>query len=41
MNKTEQKKKKFKYFWDNIKQNNILILGVPEGEDRKKRPESN
>ena len=37
----KQNKKTFKDFWDNIKQNNIHILGVPEGEDRKKRPESN
>ena len=25
--------------WDNIKCNNILIIGVPEGEEREKRPE--
>ena len=25
--------------WDNIKCNNIRIIGVPEGEERKKRPE--
>ena len=25
--------------WDNIKRNNISILGVPEGEDREKGPE--
>ena len=26
-------------FWDNIKCNNIHIIGVPEGEDREKGPE--
>ena len=25
--------------WDNIKRNNIRIIGVPEGEERKKGPE--
>ena len=25
--------------WDNIKRNNIRIIGVPEGEERKKEPE--
>ena len=25
--------------WDNIKHNNIHIIGVPEGEERKKGPE--
>ena len=25
--------------WDNIKCNNIRIIGVPEGEEREKRPE--
>ena len=25
--------------WDNIKRNNIRIIGVPEGEDREKGPE--
>ena len=25
--------------WDNIKRNNILIIGVPEGEEREKGPE--
>ena len=24
--------------WDNIKHNNILIIGVPEGEEREKGP---
>ena len=24
--------------WDNIKHNNICITGVPEGEEREKRP---
>ena len=26
-------------FWDNIKHNNIYIMGVPEGEEREKGPE--
>ena len=26
-------------FWDNIKRNNICIIGVPEGEEREKGPE--
>ena len=25
--------------WDNIKRNNIRIIGVPEGEERQKGPE--
>ena len=25
--------------WDNTKHNNIRIIGVPEGEEREKRPE--
>ena len=25
--------------WDNIKCNNLRIIGVPEGEEREKRPE--
>ena len=25
--------------WDNIKRNNIFIIGVPEGEERDKGPE--
>ena len=44
---TEQNKEKRKKrnedslrdLWDNIKRNNIRIIGVPEGEERKKRPE--
>ena len=28
-----------KDLWDNIKRTNILIIGVPEGEDRQKGPE--
>ena len=26
-------------FWDNIKRNNIRIIGAPEGEEREKGPE--
>ena len=25
--------------WDNIKHNNICIIGVPEGQEREKGPE--
>ena len=25
--------------WDNIKCNNMCIIGIPEGEEREKRPE--
>ena len=25
--------------WDNVKRNNIRIIGVPEGEEREKGPE--
>ena len=25
--------------WDNIKRNNIHIIGIPEGEEREKGPE--
>ena len=28
-----------RHFWDNIKCNNIHIIGVPEGEEREKGPE--
>ena len=27
--------------WDNIKHNNVRIIGVPEGEEREKGPEKN
>ena len=44
---TEQNKEKrmkrnedsLRDFWDNMKSNNIHIIGVPEGEGRKKGPE--
>ena len=44
---TEQNKEKrmkrnedsLRDFWDNIKCNNIHIIGVPEGEEREKGPE--
>ena len=44
---TEQNKEKrlkrnedsLRYLWDNIKCNNIRIIGVPEGEEREKGPE--
>ena len=28
-----------RHLWDNIKRNNIRIIGVTEGEEREKRPE--
>ena len=28
-----------RHLWDNIKCNNICIIGVPEGEEREKGPE--
>ena len=42
-NRIKQKKKKInedslRDLWDNIKHNNIGIIGVPEGEEREKRP---
>ena len=44
---TEQNKEKrmkrnedsLRDLWDNIKRNNIRIIGVPEGEEREKGPE--
>ena len=30
---------KLRDFWDNIKCTNIRIIGVPEGEEKKKEPE--
>ena len=44
---TEQNKEKrmkrnedrLRDLWDNIKHKNILIIGVPEGEEREKGPE--
>ena len=44
---TEQNKEKrikrnddnLRDLWDNIKHNNIRIIGVPEGEEREKGPE--
>ena len=35
----EQSKNTLRNLWDNIKQNNILITGIPEGEEREKGPE--
>ena len=28
-----------RHLWDNIKHNNLHIIGVPEGEEREKGPE--
>jgi len=40
--KNEKKKKNedsLRDLWDDIKHTNICIIGVPEGEERQKRPE--
>ena len=40
-NKEERKKRNEdsrRDLWDNIKRNNIRIIGVPEGEDKRKEP---
>ena len=34
-----KKKDSLTDLWDNIKPTNICIIGVPEGEERKKGPE--
>ena len=38
--KTSEKKKATRDLWDNIKCANIHIIGVPEGEERKKDTEN-
>ena len=41
-NKEKRMKRKedsLRDLWDNIKLNNICIIGVPEGEEREKGPE--
>ena len=35
----KRNKDSLRYLWDNIKCNNIRIIGVPEGEEREKGPE--
>ena len=35
----KRKEDSLRDFWDNIKHNNICIIGVPEGEEREKAPE--
>ena len=35
----KRNEKSIRALWDNIKRNNILIIGVPEGEEREKGPE--
>ena len=37
--KSVKKKDSLTDLWDNIKPTNICIIGVPEGEERKKGPE--
>ena len=35
----KRKEDSLRDLWDNIKHNNICIIGVPEGEEREKGPE--
>ena len=35
----KRKEDSLRDLWDNIKRNNIRIIGVPEGEERDKGPE--
>ena len=35
----KRKEDSLRDLWDNIKCNNIRIIGVPEGEEREKEPE--
>ena len=35
----ERNEDSLKHLWDNIKRNNIHIIGVPQGEEREKGPE--
>ena len=37
--KNEKNEDSLRDLWDSIKHNNILIIGVPEGEGREKGPE--
>ena len=37
--RTKRNEDSLRNLWDNIKRNNICIMGVPEGEDREKGPE--
>ena len=37
-NRMKRKEDSLRDLWDNIKRNNIRIIGVPEGEERKKGP---
>ena len=38
-NKEKRNEDRLRDLWDNIKRNNICIIGVPEGEEREKGPE--
>ena len=38
-NRTKRMEDNLRDLWDNTKHNNILIIGVPEGEEREKGPE--
>ena len=35
----ERREESLRDLWDNIKHNNIRIIGVPEGKEREKGPE--
>ena len=37
--KKKRNEDSLRYLWDNIKRNNIRIIGVAEGEERPKGPE--
>ena len=39
LKKKERKEDSLRDLWENIKRNNIHIIGVPEGEEREKAPE--
>ena len=39
LRKLEGNEDSLRGLWDNIKHSNILIIGVPEGEEREKGPE--
>ena len=35
----KQNEESLREFWDNIRQTDICIVGVPEGEEKEKGPE--
>ena len=38
--KSEKNEESLRDLWDNIKRNNIHIIGVPEGEERERTQEN-